>query len=252
MSTTTVVVGLGEVGGPLLEVISAAGGPTDGIDIDTVTYPPRGSVGVLHICIPFEIDDFVGEAARYVALLEPELTVINSTVAVGTTRAVQRRTGAAVAYSPVRGKHARMREELTQYVKYVGADDAGTAQRAAAHFESVGMRTKIVASSETAELTKLSETTYFALLIAWAQTVDRWSEEVGADYDEVVSFYEEVGFFPPVKYFPGVIGGHCAMPNIELLDRTCESPLLDAIRDSNARRIAGDRAPATATASASA
>ena len=41
----------------------------------------------MHICFPFEIEDFVGEAARYVELLAPELTIVNSTVAVGTTRA---------------------------------------------------------------------------------------------------------------------------------------------------------------------
>ena len=45
-----------------------------------------------------------------------------------------------------------------------------------------------------------------------------------------------------MKYFPGVIGGHCAMPNIELLARSCDSPLLDAIRDSNAQKVAGERA----------
>lgn len=244
MTLTTVVVGLGEVGGPLLQVIERAGGPVVGIDVDTVAHPPRGSVDVMHICFPFEIDDFVGEAARYVELLAPELTIVNSTVTVGTTRALQQRTGKATAYSPVRGKHARMEQELTSYVKYVGADDPRTARRAAGHFESVGMRTKVVASPETAELAKLSETTYFALLIAWAQTVDRWSTELDAAYDEVVSFYEEIGFFPPVKYFPGVIGGHCAMPNIELLARSCDSPLLDAIRDSNLRRLADERAPA--------
>jgi UDP-N-acetyl-D-mannosaminuronate dehydrogenase len=248
MTSMTVVVGLGEVGGPLLQVIERAGVPAAGIDVDTVSYPARGSVGVLHVCMPFEIDDFVGEAARYVELLAPKLTIVNSTVAVGTTRALGERTGIPVAYSPVRGKHARMLEELTSYVKYVGANDAVTARRAADHFEALGMRTKVVASTETAELTKLTETTYFALMIAWAQTVDRWCSDVDADYDEVVSFYEEIPFFPPVKYFPGVIGGHCAMPNIELLDRTSESPLLDAIRDSNARTIASQDAAATTSA----
>ena len=38
MTSTTVVVGLGEVGGPLLEVIKRTGAPTAGIDI-TATYP---------------------------------------------------------------------------------------------------------------------------------------------------------------------------------------------------------------------
>ena len=102
------------------------------------------------------------------------------------------------------------------------------------------MRTKIVASPETAELAKLTETTYFALLIAWAQTVDRWCDELDADYDEVVSFYDEIPFFPPVKYFPGVIGGHCAMPNIELLSQTHESPFLDAIRTRTLNGLRGN------------
>ena len=247
MTSTTVVVGLGEVGGPLLEVIGDSGVQATGIDIDTVTYPERGSVGVMHICIPFEIEDFVAEAARYIELLSPELTIINSTVAVGTTRAVAERTGSPVAYSPVRGKHARMAQELLSYVKYVGADDSAVARAAAEHFESVGMRTRIVGSTQTAELTKLTETTYFALLIAWAQTVERWCDELGIDYEEVVSFYDEIGFFPPVRYFPGVIGGHCAMPNIELLTRTFDSPVLDAIRDSNAQKIASEQAAAPAS-----
>jgi UDP-N-acetyl-D-mannosaminuronate dehydrogenase len=247
MTSTTVVVGLGEVGGPLLEVIGRSGVPATGIDIDTVTYPEPGSVGVLHICIPFEIEDFVGEAARYVELLAPELTIINSTVAVGTTRAVAERTGSPVAYSPVRGKHARMAQELLSYVKYVGADDSALGRRAAEHFESLGMRTKLVGSTQTAELTKLTETTYFALLIAWAQTVERWCDDLDLDYEEVVSFYDEIGFFPPVRYFPGVIGGHCAMPNIELLTRSFDSPFLDAIRDSNAQKVASEQAAAPAS-----
>ena len=242
MTKIDAVVGLGEVGGPLLKLIEQAGVPVVGIDVDTGAFPARGSVDVMHVCFPFEIDDFVGEAAWYIELLAPRVTVVNSTVAVGTTRAIADLTGTPVAYSPIRGKHAVMLDELTRYVKFVGAEDAALARQVAGHFESLGMRTKIVASPETAELAKLTETTYFALLIAWAQTIDRWSEELGADYDEVVSFYEEIGFFPPVRYVPGVIGGHCAMPNIELLSQSSNSPFLDAIRASNAEKLASDAA----------
>jgi UDP-N-acetyl-D-mannosaminuronate dehydrogenase len=242
MSDTTVVVGLGEVGGPLLELIQRSGLDVVGIDVDPVSLPEPGTVGVMHVCFPFEIPDFVGEASRYVELLQPRLTVVNSTVAVGTTRAIAERTGTPVAYSPIRGKHARMLEELTKYVKFIGADDDAIAERAVEHFESLGMTTKVVASPETAELAKLTETTYFALLIGWAQTVERWAQDQGASYDEVVAFYEEIGFFPPVKYVPGVIGGHCAMPNIELLVQSSESPFLDAIRESNAEKIASTQA----------
>ncbi|MGH9429453.1 MAG: hypothetical protein ACRD2L_24470, partial [Terriglobia bacterium] len=55
--------------------------------------------------------------------------------------------------------------------------------------------------------------------------------------NEVVSFYEEVGFFPPVKYFPGVIGGHCVMSNIEMLSRVDHSEILYAIQSSNMKKI---------------
>jgi hypothetical protein len=56
---------------------------------------------------------------------------------------------------------------------------------------------------------------------------------LGANYDEVVSFYEEIKFFPPVKYFPGVIGGHCVMQNIDILLQKFPSGLLQAIVQSN-------------------
>lgn len=233
-----VVVGLGEVGEPLLQLIQRTGKPVVGIDVEPVFYPERGSVDVMHICFPYQVRDFVGEATRYIDLMAPRLTVVNSTVPVGTTRAIQERSGLPLAYSPIRGKHASMLDELTKYVKFIGADDATTGRSAAEHFASLGMRTTIVDSPETAELAKLTETTYFGLLIAWAQTIDRWCERTGADYDQVASFYEEVPFFPPVKYFPGVIGGHCVMPNIELLAQTFESEFLDAIRSSNAEQVA--------------
>lgn len=235
---TNVVVGLGEVGAPLFQLMERSGKRVAGIDVESVFYPERGSVDVMHICFPYQVPDFVGEAARYIDLMAPRLTVVNSTVPVGTTRAIQECAASPVAYSPVRGKHAAMLDQLGKYVKFIGADDATGARQAAEHFNSLGMRTTIVDSPETAELAKLTETTYFGLLIAWAQTIDQWCEQVGVDYDQVVSFYEEVPFFPPVKYFPGVIGGHCVMPNIELLGETFESEFLDAIRSSNAVQIA--------------
>ena len=95
------------------------------------------------------------------------------------------------------------------------------------------MKTKLLASPEASEIAKLTETTYFGLLIAWAQEVERYCMKLGANYDEVVSFYEEIKFFPPVKYFPGEIGGHCVMPNIDILLQKFPSGLLQAIVQSN-------------------
>ena len=234
-----VVVGLGEVGKPLLQIVSEH---HDVIGVDITPPTERfDEVDVLHICYPFQIKDFAGETARYIGLFKPKVTIINSTVAIGTTRAVAERAGAVVVNSPVRGKHARMVEEMRSYAKFVGGLDLASAQEAAEHFESVGLKTRILSSPEATELAKLTETTYFGLMIAWAQELERYCDQVGQNYGEVVSFYEEIGFFPKVKYFPGVIGGHCVMPNIEILRKFDDSMMLRAIQSSNQMKIARER-----------
>lgn len=234
-SGNVMVMGLGEIGKPLLEVVSKHH-RTVGVDIVPPAEQP-GDVDVMHVCYPFKIDDFIGQTVKYIDAYHPRLTIINSTVSVGTTRAIAARTGTVVVNSPVRGKHTRMSADLLRYDKFVGGVDAESARSAAQHFESVGMRVRILSSPEATELAKLTETTYFGLIIAWAQEVERYCDQVGANYDEIVSIYEEVPFFPPVKYFPGVIGGHCVMSNIEILGRMIHSDILKAIESSNAQKL---------------
>lgn len=232
MRQRVAVVGMGEVGKPLGIVL---GEMHDVVAID-VPNPPLESVGpidVLHVCYPFEIEDFVGETARYVAALQPGLTVVDSTVEVGTTRRIHERTGAPIVHSPVRGKHARMVEDMRRYVKFIGGIDRAAAEAAAAHFEAAGLGTRVLASPEATELAKLTETSYFGLLIAWAQQVERYADLAGADYEEIVSFFDEIDFFPPVRYFPGVIGGHCVLPNLDILDKLAPADITRAIRTSN-------------------
>ena len=229
-NTNIVVVGLGEVGKPLFDLLSTK---YDVIGVDILPPERVERAAVLHLCFPFQITDFIAEATRYIDMFKPGLTVVESTVAIGTTRAIAERTGAAVVNSPVRGKHRRMLEDLSLYTKFVGAIEPAAGVRAARHFESVGLQTKLLSSPEATELAKLSETTYFGLMIAWAQEVERYCDLSRQSYDEVVSFYDEIKFFPPAKYVPGIIGGHCVIPNIELLSNYTHSILLDAILRSN-------------------
>jgi UDP-N-acetyl-D-mannosaminuronate dehydrogenase len=233
--SSVVVVGLGEVGRPLLQLL-AGHYKVIGVDITPPT-DPTGVVDVLHICYPFEIKDFVGETARYIDLFEPTVTVINSTVGVGTTRAIAERTGAAVVNSPVRGKHARMLPELAKYTKFIGAMDPAIGKYVAEHFEGAGVKTKVLPAPEATEVAKLTETTYFGLMIAWAQEVERYCDQAGLSYEDVIAFYEEISFFPSTKYFPGIIGGHCVMPNIKILRTFDDSPLLRAIETSNCAKV---------------
>ena len=64
-----VVAGLGEVGRPLLELLSTHY-RTVGVDIKPPAEPV-GEVDVLHVCYPFEIKDFIGETAHYIDKYKP-------------------------------------------------------------------------------------------------------------------------------------------------------------------------------------
>ena len=229
----SVVIGLGEVGRPLLAVLRRAH-RVEGVDL-----PPHdvaGRVDLMHVCYPGELNEFVDVTADYVQRYRPEVVVIHSTVPVGTTRAVQDRVAVPVLHSPVRGKHARMESELLRYTKFVGAADAEACARVERYLEQAGMRTRRLPSPEASELAKLSETTYLGLLIAFAQDVDRMARQIDVPYQTIVSFFEEIAYLPSTPFFPGIIGGHCVMPNVALLKRTNDSRLLDAIEWSNELR----------------
>lgn len=230
MKNSILVVGVGEIGKPLMEIIEEY---FDVVGVDIAPVEFLGVCDVLHICFPFQIPDFIGTCVKYINKYQPRLTVINSTIIPGTTRAIFERTGVPIAYSPVRGKHIKMKHDLLLYSKFVGGIDAESSRKAAEHFETLGMKVRILSSPEATELAKLTETTYFGVLIAWAQEVERYCDRLSVNYDEVVSFYDEIGYLPPQKFFPGIIGGHCVMPNIEILRSIFDSKMLDAIYDSN-------------------
>ena len=238
----TLSVGLGEVGAALAEVIERRR-PVLRHDIEPREFNAR--IGVMHVCIPFRASaEFEAAVCGYVERFDPALTIVNSTVVPGTTSALARRTGKPVAYSPVRGKHVRMAQDLLHYVKYVAAATNESAAAAERHFAGAGMKTRRIDKPETLELAKLAETTYFGVQIAFAQDLDRYARRVGADYEEAIDFFEEVPFLPRTRYFPGIIGGHCVIPNIQLLRTLAGSPLLDAILESNALRAREVHPPA--------
>jgi UDP-glucose 6-dehydrogenase len=230
----TLIVGLGEVGSALAEVVDRQR-PALRHDLEPQSF--REPIETMHVCIPFRaLGEFESTVCSYIERFRPQLTIINSTVLPGTTRAIARRSKAATAYSPVRGKHVRMVEDMLRYVKFVAAPEARDAERAERHFKDLGLKTQRMSRPEALEIAKLAETTYFGVLIAFAQELNRFTREVGADYDEAINFFDEIEFLPRQRYFPGFIGGHCVIPNIDLLLKIRDSQILRAVLDSNAER----------------
>ena len=237
-SGTVVVVGMGEIGSPLSRILRRSY-PTLGVDVRPEVPPERCSV--LHICYPYQIEDFVRTTAEYVAKYRPELTIINSTVVVGTTRNVCEVTGTAVVYSPVRGKHAVMEQDMLRYKKFIAGASEATTTAAAEHLKGAGFRTARFSSPETAELSKLLETTWLGVLVGWTQEMERLARQHDSEFSELNQFMKEIDYVPS-HIFPGVIGGHCVLPNIELLKRTHASAFLDAVETSNLYKIERSKA----------
>ena len=246
-SGVSIVIGLGEVGKPLFTIITESEKGAIGMDITPaeVTVP----VGIMHVCFPFQVPGgFVDAVVAYAKKYKPQIIVINSTVGPGTTEAVEERTGIDCVYSPVRGKHSRMIEDMHRYVKFVAGRSGEATERVRLHFESMGFKAQAMSSPRALELAKLLETTYFGLLIAWAQEMNRFAIDNESDYFEIAKFFDEISYLPRVVFQPGHIGGHCVMQNIELLQKKCPSDFLSTIQKSNDKRKGELEAESSASA----
>jgi UDP-N-acetyl-D-mannosaminuronate dehydrogenase len=249
---TVLIVGLGEIGHTIFALYSEAKEKFSvyGLDLDVQkmnllnqskdNVPEK--VDILQVCLPCGSQEkFVDTIKGYVDQYKPKLTIINSTVPPGTTLKVAVTCACLVAHSPARGVHINAEHmiwEMKRWTKYVGGADAAASKAAKAHFQSMGLKVKVLKSCRETELAKLFETTYRAWMIACFQEMHRISRAFDADFDEAVDFIEDTHkerFDRPVM-FPGVIGGHCLIPNTELLLKSYDSELLRLILKSNEKR----------------
>ena len=246
------IIGLGEIGHALFALFNDAkkSFTVYGLDLDQIKMQELGQgrknipgqIDTIHICLPCSNQqNFADITVGYIEEFKPKLTIINSTVSPGTTMKVAERCKCLVAHSPFRGVHKsaeHMKWEMKRWTKYVGGTNAPAAQAARAHFEKLGLKVKVLKSCKETELAKLFETTYRAWMIACFQEMHRISKAFGADFDEAVDFLEDTHLLRsdrPVM-FPGVIGGHCLIPNTELLLAAYDSKFLRLILESNEKR----------------
>ena len=182
------------------------------------------------VIVPVVVDaqreiDFgpIDSATRDIAAgLQPgTLVVYETTLPVGTTRdrfgpMLAQGSGLSpeqfgLAFSPERVLVGRVFLDLQRYPKIVGGTSDQTTARAADFYRSVldeGTQVWAVANAETAEMTKLAETTYRDVNIAYANELARFAAERGIDVLEVIGAANS----QPYSHIhqPGVgVGGHC-------------------------------------------
>ena len=242
MQTKNVVAGLGEIGSPILKLISrkttAIGYDTNKklMNNDKFTKLENVKTSFLHVCIPFT-NDFVNNIVHLSEKFHPSIIVIHSTISPGTTKRLQTLLSIPIIYSATRGVHKRMLYDLKRYTKFYAVDQAvPKATWAISEYSKLmrkcSVKTKLMTNPITLELAKIVvDTSYYGWLITYAQLSNVIAIKNKVDYDEMWSFADEIHKFlgNRPKMFPGFIGGHCVIPNLDLI----KNDTLDLIKQIN-------------------
>ena len=226
-----VVAGIGEIGKPILKLLSKRN-ITVGFDLNPDLMDQRKfqryknlQTSFLHITIPVT-DKFINNVLKLDKKFQPECIVIHSTIKPGTTKKLQGKLSIPVIYSATRGIHKRMIYDLKRYTKFfVISENAPRSKWASSRFVKLmkrcGIKTKKMSKPETLELAKIiCDTSYLGWLVNYAQLSNRIATKFGIDYDEMWSFSDEIHKFlgNRPKMYPGYIGGHCIIPNLNLIN----------------------------------
>ena len=232
MEKKNVVAGLGEIGNPILKLVSKES-LTVGFDINqklinTKQFSKYENLPTrfLHICIPFN-DKFIDNTISLYKKFRPEIIVIHSTISPGTTKKIQSKLPIPVIFSATRGVHGRMLSDLKRYTKFFSVEPkVPRIMWASSNFQKLmkncKVKTKKMSNPLTLELAKIVvDTSYYGWLINYAQLSNMIAIENQVNYDEMWSFADEIhkylGNRP--KMFPGFIGGHCIIQNLKLIDK---------------------------------
>lgn len=238
-------IGQGEIGAPLTTLLlNNKKNTVYAKDIEPLEL--KVDLDVMIISIPFKTkDSFCKTVEEYAKQYCPNLIIINSTVLPGTSDKIFNTTSIKTVHSPIMGRHRSevpemMLRDIKAYPKFIGANDNESYELAKKVFSSIGLKSYRMSSTKTSELSKLLETTYSGILIGWMQEIERLSNKYGVDWKETLKLPEaanqRIEFIRPTNLYPGLIGGHCIMPNIELLLQENTSNFLSAVIKSNKRK----------------
>ena len=225
---TDIILGMGEVGDTLFRLLEGRNFDSIGIDVDTSkckNYSENEQIKnpeYLHVCLPGELPEFVDITVNWINKINGlKVVLVHSTVKPGTTEMIQEKSQVSVLYSPVRGVHKRFLDDIKKYTKFISSDEKNIEPKIKIDLENRFKKIDWMSTTKTAELAKiLVDTTYYGWLINYAQITKMICEKEGIDFDEMWKFADEIhenlGNRP--KMYPGIIGGHCVIPNLNLID----------------------------------
>lgn len=229
---TCVLIGYGEIGKGVYEVFS----PDNKIDIHDPalgkTVKPK-DYDIMLVTIPYS-DKFVEIIRQYQADYSPRVTIIFSTVAIGTTAKLP-----GAVHSPVEGKHPDLAESIRIMARYVGGVNEDNSTVLAEFFKDFPI-VYTLPKPEWTEFLKLASTSLYGINIEFARYRKEVADDLDMPYYLVKQFdvdynllYTRMGLQQFQRYIldppEGNTGGHCIVPNSKILDKQYPNLFLQEI-----------------------
>jgi len=244
MSKLALVIGQGEIGSPIFELLAEAYSPEDIFFRDIEEPGWHHNFMFLHICFPQTVD-WAKHIWDYIGKYDPKAVIIHSTVHPGTTDALNK-LQPIFYYSPVRGNISDgMKWSLRKYTKYLAGPPhkpslitSASEQEVAEHLGNA-FKVQLIPDTTSLEYAKILDLCWYGLNIAFYQELERIAEAL--DYRLIREFIESTpleseGKVPRVVYYGGYIGGHCVIPAFEKILALHDVPMIKAALDSNIKR----------------
>lgn len=225
------VTGMGEVGSAVFQVLFEHG--YDMYTLDINSEPVQAPIDILHICFPYS-DNFVKEVKKYRTKYKPQLTIIYSSVPIGTTKKLPH-----TVHSPVEGKHPRLNFGVKAFHRFIGYNDKADGKLAEKIWKPI-VECSLLKSSDWTEFLKLASTSKYGINIVWADYMGDVAERLGMPYEYAKDWdkaynnlYTRMKLRHTRKYVldppDGYIGGHCVTSNARLLNENYPDEMLDMI-----------------------
>ena len=230
-----IIIGGGQVGSTISELFKIE----NVIDIKNPETLKKkfDDVIFMHVCITYT-ENFISDVVRYYIKYRPLMVVIHSTISPGTTDIISEYIENTVIYSPVRGVHSRFIEDMKRYTKFYAVSGIINHDELVKKFEDEcvdsGLKIQSWKNAKDLEFAKImTDTTYYGWIIVYRYVTDIIAKEQGVDPEKIWEFakeiHENLGNRPIMKTDPNGIGGHCVLPNLDLMHGETFNALRDVI-----------------------
>jgi hypothetical protein len=195
----------GEIGSAITKIFNA----TKGIGVSDMYLPalvisPSGEHinekekadrTIMHICIPY-IKDFTKTVIHYVDKYTPDIVIIHTTCAIGTTREINNLLGNSttiVVHASVNCRHPNTEADIRKYDMFVGAMSEIAGNEACDYIERFGIVTYLCDTPESSEFNKIAGTEYCKTMVEFFGYLKKLADDDNKlNWKECIAYFENL------------------------------------------------------------